>query len=86
MAGTKAGGKRAAATNKQLYGEDFYVRIGQRGGSNLTGPKGFALDRERASKAGRLGGMVGKRGRWQDPEEKAKLREEIRKREGLYFG
>lgn len=28
MAGTKAGGKRAAETNIKRHGEDFYKRIG----------------------------------------------------------
>jgi general stress protein YciG len=32
MAGTLAGGKAAAATNKQKYGEDFYAKIGAKGG------------------------------------------------------
>ena len=32
MAGTKAGGKKAAATNKFKYGDGFYKRIGSRGG------------------------------------------------------
>lgn len=32
MAGTKAGGRAAAATNKAKYGSDFYARIGAEGG------------------------------------------------------
>lgn len=32
MAGTVAGGKAAAATNKRLYGDGFYARIGALGG------------------------------------------------------
>ena len=32
MSGTKAGGMKAAATNKAKYGEGFYARIGKRGG------------------------------------------------------
>ena len=32
MAGTKAGGLKAAATNKAKYGKDFYSRIGKKGG------------------------------------------------------
>ena len=32
MAGTVAGGKAAAATNKANYGEDYYAIIGQKGG------------------------------------------------------
>lgn len=34
MAGTLAGGRKAAITNKQKYGEDFYARIGAKGGRN----------------------------------------------------
>lgn len=34
MAGTVAGGKLAAATNKEKYGEDFYSKIGSKGGRN----------------------------------------------------
>ena len=32
MAGTKAGGMAAAATNKKKYGSDFYAKIGAKGG------------------------------------------------------
>jgi uncharacterized protein len=32
MAGTKAGGRSAAETNKRKYGADFYGRIGAMGG------------------------------------------------------
>lgn len=34
MAGTQQGGKQAAKTNKELYGSDFYKRIGAIGGRN----------------------------------------------------
>lgn len=41
MAGTKAGGKAAAKTNKAKYGSDFYAKIGAAGGKKgVTG--GFA--------------------------------------------
>ena len=36
MAGTKAGGKAAAATNKAKYGADFYAKIGANGGKKAT--------------------------------------------------
>lgn len=41
MAGTIAGGKEAAITNKAKYGEDFYKRIGAKGGKKGT-TGGFA--------------------------------------------
>lgn len=61
MAGTKAGGLRAAMTNKMKYGEDFYVRIGAMGGRNgHTG--GFAANPALAKIAGAKGGRMSKRG------------------------
>ena len=68
MAGTKAGGKKAAATNKAKYGNDWYSRIGSIGGHNgHTG--GFAtIDPstgmyELAKRAGAIGGKISKRGK-----------------------
>lgn len=62
MAGTIEGGKKAAKTNKELHGEDFYARIGAKGGKNgHTG--GFAANRELASMAGKIGGQISKRGK-----------------------
>lgn len=64
MVGTKAGGERAAATNKAKYGDNFYARIGQKGGrnshtggfaSNVVGADGLT-GRERAAVAGSKGG------------------------------
>lgn len=41
MAGSKIGGKKAAATNKAKYGSEFYATIGAKGGrKGKTG--GFA--------------------------------------------
>lgn len=60
MAGTKAGGKRAAETNKKRYGDDFYGRIGAVGGKNgRTG--GFYANRELARTAGAKGGRISRR-------------------------
>lgn len=60
MAGTKAGGIKAAATNRLRHGDDFYQRIGARGGANgNTG--GFAANRELARIAGAKGGRVSRR-------------------------
>ena len=60
MAGTKAGGQKAALTNKTRYGKDFYAKIGAKGGKlGTTG--GFAADRERARAAGQIGGRKSRR-------------------------
>lgn len=81
MAGTKEGGRKSAATNKERNGADFYKRIGKVGGHNgHTGGfayKGVYSDgltgRERASKWGKIGGKVGgkksKRGKAKHDEE-----------------
>lgn len=62
MAGNREGGKKAALKNKQLHGEDFYQRIGRRGGKNgHTG--GFASNPELAREAGRKGGKKSRRGK-----------------------
>lgn len=73
MSGTASGGKRAAITNKQKYGNDFYARIGGIGGK-ATGAKGFALNPELARSAGQKGGKKSKRG-------KAKVKEELKEKE-----
>lgn len=62
MAGTKAGGIKAAATNKAKYGKNFYSRIGKKGGKNGT-TGGFAADPKLARRAGRIGGLKSKRGK-----------------------
>lgn len=60
MAGTKAGGLKAAATNKARHGKDFYASIGKKGGQNgHTG--GFAANRELARVAGAKGGRKSRR-------------------------
>ncbi len=60
MAGTVAGGKAAAATNKARHGDDFYSKIGAIGGKlGTTG--GFAANKELAREAGRKGGLKSKR-------------------------
>lgn len=60
MAGTKEGGLKAAQTCKALYGDDFYQKVGAKGGKNgNTG--GFWANRELASRAGRIGGLKSRR-------------------------
>lgn len=62
MSGTRAGGKAAALTNKAKHGEDFYVRLGQKGGTAIhTKPRGFAANRELASRVGVIGGRKSRR-------------------------
>lgn len=61
MAGTKEGAKKASATNRERHGDDFYSRIGRKGGKNgHTG--GFAVNPELAKIAGAKGGRISKRG------------------------
>ena len=60
MAGTKAGGAKAAATNKTKYGKDFYARIGQMGGK-LGRTGGFYANRELSRAAGAKGGRISSR-------------------------
>lgn len=71
MPGNKIGGRKAAETNKKLYGKDFYRNIGRIGGKNNPGTGGFACKvrgadgltgPERASLVGAIGGSISKRG------------------------
>ena len=60
MAGTRAGGIKAAATNLERHGADFYSRIGTKGGMmGHTG--GFAANPELAKRAGAIGGRLSSR-------------------------
>ena len=60
MAGTKAGGQKAAQTNKQRHGKDFYASIGAKGGKlGTTG--GFFANRDLARAAGAKGGKISRR-------------------------
>ena len=62
MAGTKAGGQKAAASNKALHGSDFYAKIGAIGGKKgRTG--GFAANPALARIAGAKGGRISRRGK-----------------------
>lgn len=62
MPGTKIGGLKASKTNKERYGDEFYVMIGAAGGKMSKGG-GFAANRELAKIAGRKGGRKSKRGK-----------------------
>jgi uncharacterized protein len=65
MAGTIAGGKHAAETNKKKYGENFYrdlaLKAQESWRQNGRKPRGFSLDKECASRAGTLGGRISRR-------------------------
>jgi uncharacterized protein len=60
MAGTREGGRRAAATNKQRYGMNFYESIGRLGGKKSRGG-GFAKNPQLAREAGAKGGRASRR-------------------------
>lgn len=64
MPGTREGGIKAAKTNKERYGEDFYKIRGAIGGRKSRGG-GFAYmiqhDPERVREVGRKGGLVSRR-------------------------
>lgn len=71
MVGTRAGGLKAAKTNKERYGEDFYKTQGKKGGLVSTPNGGFGSDKvgndgltgkERAKIAGAKGGHTSRRG------------------------
>jgi uncharacterized protein len=59
MAGSPSGGKKAAETNKQRYGKDFYKIIGHYGGKISRG--GGFTNHEVAVRAGRKGGKASRR-------------------------
>ena len=61
MSGSVKGGKKAARTNKEKYGESFYKNIGAEGGKAKVA-KGFSLNSELARVAGAKGGRISKRG------------------------
>lgn len=51
MSGNRVGGLKAAKTNLDKYGKDFYKNIGAKGGSAYTEKaKGFAANPELAKK------------------------------------
>ena len=72
MSGTIAAGKKAAKTNKEKHGKDFYANIGRKGGK-ASGTGGFASNKigkdgltglERAKLAGQKGGLKSRRKAW----------------------
>lgn len=61
MAGTKAGGVKAAQSNKERHGKNFYANIGRKGGQVKGVIKGFAYNKDLASQAGKVGGKRSRR-------------------------
>ena len=60
MSGTKVGGLKARSTNLARHGDDFYHRIGKKGGQNgHTG--GFSYNLALAKVAGAKGGRISTR-------------------------
>jgi general stress protein YciG len=59
MPGTRAGGLKAAAKNKAIYGEHFYSDIGKVGGRAKSPKKGFgSMDTEKRRLASIKGGKI----------------------------
>ncbi len=56
-----SGGKKAEATLKKKYGQDFYVKLGRLGGVKKHPNKGFRS--ETARTAGQVGGKRSKKGK-----------------------
>ncbi len=74
MAGNAIGGAKAAKTNKEKYGNDFYQKIALKAQEkwikNGRKPRGFAVamnyplsDPRHPANAGKIGGTISKRGR-----------------------
>ena len=62
MSGNLIGGKRAAISNKERHGEDYYVKMGRAGGLVSSPTKGFGgMTPEKRAAAGKKGGAIGKR-------------------------
>lgn len=81
MAGTKEGAAKAAQTNKEKYGEDFYRIIGGQSWKNPDRSRetGFALlPKEEVVRLGREGGKKNKGKKYAKKEVEYTTAEEIR--------
>lgn len=58
---TKEGAKKAIATIKEKYGDNYYKEIGAKGGKACV-CKGFGTNHKLAQMAGMIGGRISKRG------------------------
>lgn len=64
------GGRKTSAVIKARYGDDYYSKIGRIGAKKyrerqklgIAEPRGFAANRELASRAGKIGGKKSRRG------------------------
>lgn len=62
MSGTKEGGLAAARTNKELYGDDFYAKMGEKGGAvKHPETRYWHNNKEAARIAGMKGGRKSRR-------------------------
>ena len=92
MSGTREGALKTAITNKLRHGDDFYARIGKKGGSRSTPTGGFGCPnvsadcltgRERARIAGAKGGSISKRDEAKTWYEKNKHKIEYMRQDGF---
>lgn len=60
MSGTLQGGRKAAHTIRKRYGDDFYIKIGSKGGK-LGRTGGFYANPELARAMGKVGGSISRR-------------------------
>lgn len=58
MAGTSEGARKAARTLKEKFGDDYFGKIGAKGGKHAK--QAFSVDREFARKSGKKGGRAKK--------------------------
>lgn len=64
MAGTRAGGLAAAKAVKEKLGEDFYSKIGTKGGKAYHKVRGFqGMDKDKHLAASAKGGSISRRTR-----------------------
>ena len=77
--GNRAGGLKAYKSNIERHGEDFYKKIGRKGGLHPTGS--FGVNPALASAVGRKGGMMSKVG-YITPEERREIERDIKYAKG----
>lgn len=72
MGGTKVGGKKAAQSNIERYGKDYYARLGSKGGK-VGRSGGFYGQPEIARAMGAVGGLLSRKTK---PADKAKIKKD----------